>query len=217
MQGRLKILRYFIIGGIFLTPFIPLFVLGAFFFPYITGKNFVFRIIVEILFGLWLCLAIFDKNYRPKKSFILTTAMAFMGILVISTFLGKNPYRSFWSNFERMEGLVGYLHLFAYFIVLASIMKGQRVWDWFFHILLFVSVIISFYGFSQLHCQKIYEANEKFSGTVVELQKTSPFCYSDKGAKNYEVSQGGVRLDAKFGNASYLAIYMVFNIFLAAF
>ena len=29
------------------------------------------------------------------------------------------------------------------------------------------------------------------------------------------INQGGVRLDATFGNATYLAIYMVFNIFLA--
>ena len=48
------ILRRIIIGSIFLVPFIPLIVAPSMFFPFITGKNFAFRILVEIMFAFWL-------------------------------------------------------------------------------------------------------------------------------------------------------------------
>ena len=37
--------------GVFLMPFIPLIVSGTMFFPFITGKNFAFRIIALIVFA----------------------------------------------------------------------------------------------------------------------------------------------------------------------
>lgn len=40
-------------------------------FPYITGKNFGFRILVEIAAAAWVMLMILDKGFRPKKSILL--------------------------------------------------------------------------------------------------------------------------------------------------
>ena len=37
---------------------------GDMFFPFITGKNFFFRIVVEVLFALWIFAASFDKKYK---------------------------------------------------------------------------------------------------------------------------------------------------------
>ena len=42
-------LRYVAIAGAFALPFVVLFVAQSLFFPFITGKNFAFRIIVEIM------------------------------------------------------------------------------------------------------------------------------------------------------------------------
>jgi O-antigen ligase/cytochrome c-type biogenesis protein CcmH/NrfG len=186
MEKSLKIIRYLILGGIFLAPLIVLIVTSSLFFPFISGKNFFFRILTEIIFSLWLILAIFDKNYRPKKSWVLIAVASFTLILILSTIFSVNAFRSFWSNYERMEGLLAYLHLFAIFLVLTSMMKTEKLWQWFFHISLGVSIIVVVYGLLQL-------------------------------AGKLEIHQGGVRLDATLGNASYLAIYMVFHIFLALF
>ncbi|MBI4691968.1 MAG: O-antigen ligase family protein [Candidatus Terrybacteria bacterium] len=208
MQKSLKIIRYAVLGGIFLIPFLVLIVTPSLFFPFITGKNFSFRILVEIIFSLWLVLAIFDPvrsrergsrstsngvdpNYRPKsasrRTWLLIAAVAFTFVLILSTIFSVNPYRSFWSNFERMEGLLSFLHLFALFLVLTTMMNppagGERLWKWFFHISLSVSVIVGIYGLLQL-------------AGVLETHQ-------------------GSRLDATLGNSSYLAIYMIFHIFLA--
>src|SRR3989344_5236305 len=63
-----KMLRWIVLGGVFALPFIVFIVANNLFFPYITGKNFTFRIIVEIITGAWLALALVKPEYRPRKS-----------------------------------------------------------------------------------------------------------------------------------------------------
>jgi putative inorganic carbon (HCO3(-)) transporter len=145
--------QYFIYAlkaGIFILPATALIVTGSLFFPFITGKNFFFRIVVEILFFLWIIVATIDKNYRPKKSPLLLAVTATIFILFLATIFGENVYRSFWSNYERMEGFIGHLHLFAYFLIVTSVFKKDRDWKFLFYSLLGVSAIISAYGFLQL-------------------------------------------------------------------
>lgn len=150
MEKYLPYFRKVAIAGIFLVPFIALIVSSSLFFPFITGKNFLFRFIVEIIFGCWAVLAIYDKKYRPGKSLILYFSTAFVALMALSTFLGVNPERSFWSNYERMEGLVTFLHMVAYFVVLVSLLRTEKIWKTFFNTTLAVSVYLFFYGFLQL-------------------------------------------------------------------
>ena len=178
-----KILKYIVNTGIFLVPFIPLVVTSSLFFPFISGKNFLFRIIVEIIFGAWAILAIKNKEYRPKSSWILWGMIAFVGVIGVANLFGVNPMKSLWSNFERMEGWVTLIHLLGYFLVISTMLNTQKLWNKFFNTSIFVSIVVGFYGVFQL------------LGVLT-------------------INQGGVRLDATFGNATYLAIYMVFNIFL---
>lgn len=59
--------------GLFAVPCLTLYVANSFFFPYITGKNFAFRIIVEAVLGLWLILCLYDTTYRPRFSWLLVS------------------------------------------------------------------------------------------------------------------------------------------------
>lgn len=181
-----KILRFVALAGVFLLPFIPIYVARNMFFPFITGKNFAFRIIVEIVFAAWLLLAIRDKTYGPRRSTIMYVLAALLGVVVITDFTGVHPFQSLWSNFERMEGLLTLLHLGAYFLAAGSLLMREKLWKGFWHTSLVVSAYLGFYGVLQL-----------------------------SGVK--EINQGGVRLDATLGNATYFAIYMVFHAFIAAF
>ncbi|KKT37084.1 MAG: hypothetical protein UW25_C0002G0030 [Candidatus Nomurabacteria bacterium GW2011_GWB1_44_12] len=118
-----------VLTGFILVPFIPFVILSqTTFFPFIVGKNFAFRIVVEIMFSAWVVLAFIDPAYRPKKSWLLGAFVAFISILTISAIFGENPAKSFWSNFERMEGLVTYFHLFAYFIVASTVLTVRDLW-----------------------------------------------------------------------------------------
>ena len=136
--------------GLLATLFLPMVVSSSLFFPFITGKNFGFRIIVEIVLALWLILALRDPAYRPKKTLLFGLVTALLVVLAFATAYAIDPYRAFWSNQERMEGLISFLHLFAYFVVLTSVLKTERAWFWFWHTSIGVSVMVGIHGLLQL-------------------------------------------------------------------
>ncbi len=181
-----NILKNIVLLLIFIIPFVPLVVCSSLFFPYIVGKNILFRILVELAIGGWTVLALFNEKYRPRFSWILGGILTLVGVMFFADLFGENPLKSFWSNYERMEGWVTLLHLLGYFVALTGMLKSQKLWHRFFNTSLLVSIWISLYGVFQL------------LGWVDSIQGTS-------------------RLDTTFGNASYLAIYMVIHIFLALF
>ncbi len=136
--------------GVFCVPFIPLIVSASMFFPFITGKNFVFRIVVEIIFAAWILLALRLPELRPKRSYFLYALSAFLFIMLVADAFGANPFKSFWSNFERMEGYITLAHLFAYFLVASSILQTEKLWLRFFATSVGVSALLGFYGILQL-------------------------------------------------------------------
>ncbi len=122
-----NILKWGMWGAIFAIPFIPLYVSTSMFFPYISGKNFLFRVLVEIAFGLWVALAILDKQYRPKRSCLILAFSVFALVIAIADYFGVNQLKSIWSNYERMEGLATTLHILAFFVILASALS-EKMW-----------------------------------------------------------------------------------------
>ena len=111
-----KGLRYLAIAGVFALPFLVLVVAHSMFFPFITGKNFLFRLFVEAITFAWLGLALISPAYRPKKSWMLVAFALFVVVMAVADVFGVNPEKSIWSNFERMEGLVTLVHLFFLFV-----------------------------------------------------------------------------------------------------
>ncbi len=134
--------------GLWIVPFIPLYVASSMFFPYITGKAFLFRTIVEICFFSWLFLCVFYKEYRPRRTALLIALGVWIAVVALATLNGVNPVRSFWSNFERMEGLVTYLHLAAYFLVLAHTFQ-KRDWSIFGNLFVLAGIFEGFYALTQ--------------------------------------------------------------------
>lgn len=180
-----KYLKWTAIASVFSVVVVPFIVSNDLFFPFITGKGFFFRTMVEIGFAAWILLSLRDPAYRPRKSWTLWAFLAFLGVIGLADLFGANPWKSFWSNFERMEGYITLVHLFMWFIVASTVLSTEKLWQRFLETSLWASVIMSLYGVLQL------------MGKIA-------------------INQGGVRVDAKFGNATYLAIYLVFNIFFAA-
>lgn len=185
-----KLLRWTAIIGVFLLPFVPLLVTTSLFFPFITGKNFAFRIIVEVIFGAWLALALVAPAYRPRRSLVLGALALFVAVIGIANAHGAYPFKSFWSNYERMDGWVTIAHVLAYTVVAASVVTTEKLWRVLFKTSLAVSVWMALNGFAQIM-------------GVVAL--------GGGGAAGLSA-----RVDATFGNPIYLAVYMLFHIFLAA-
>ena len=190
----LKIARYTALGALFLVPFLPLYVAGELFFPFITGKAFAFRILVEIAVAAWIVLALLDTRYRPRFSWTL----ALFGILtlwmLIADLFGVNPHKAIWSNFERMEGWITLIHLFGLAMVASSVLSVENLWKRWWLTFLAVSGLVCLHGIAQILC-------------------AGQACGAP-GAM-FEIHQGGSRVDASFGNAAYLPGYLLFGIAIA--
>jgi O-antigen ligase/lipoprotein NlpI len=187
-------LRWGVIGAIFLVLITPFFVAGSwgipsYFFPYITAKNFGFRIFVELGLLCYLLLALREPKYRPKASLIMWATLALVVWVGISTITSVDAVKSFWSNFERMDGYITMLHLFAWFVVTGAMLTAENLWDWFINTAIGLSVL---------------------QGLIALFQVLHWFGFAPS-------SQSGARADTTFGNATYLAVYMLFSIFLTLF
>jgi len=134
--------------GLFIIPFLPLYVSSSMLFPFITGKNFAFRIITEVILIFWIWLAVANPEYRPKLTFLFKAVTIFTAIVFLADVFGPNPYRSIFSNYERMEGFMMIGHLYLYYLMLVSVFQ-KRDWMIFFHSTLVVSLLVSYIGLMQ--------------------------------------------------------------------
>jgi O-antigen ligase len=161
-----QILKWAIFVGLFALPFVPFFVSSSLFFPFITTKAFAFRIIVEIIFAAWALLALIDAEYRPKRGAVLWALAAFLGVVGLATIFSVEPVKSFWSNFERMEGYVTMLHLGALFLVMSSFFK-EKEWKWWWNTTLSASALMIAYCLFQLMgALEIHQGGVRVDGTL---------------------------------------------------
>ena len=163
--------------GTYIALFAPLLISKNFFFPFVCPKTIFFRILVDIIFSAYIILALFNHKYRPKINSLFIVIALFLLVLVISSVLGVNFERSFWSTFERMTGLLTFFHLFGFYIVLTSVFKKREDWEKILGVSIVVGIILSLY---------------------ILLADTA----STRG--------GGT-----IGNTSFMAAYLLFDIFFA--
>lgn len=203
-----NIFLYSIIALIYLTLSVPLLVSTSLFFPYITGKAFMFRLFVEIATLLYIVLATFNRDFLPKKSTILAAVAVFTVVLGVATMTSIDPSKSFWSNFERMEGYVTILHLFFFFVVTTSVFRTKKAWYALLNATLAISVIIGLRAFSDYSPT---QGPSSFTKAVGETFKGIKFFF--------ESIFGGlpttVRIQGTLGNSSYLGVYSLIHTFIA--
>ena len=191
-QGEIsKVLLWSVRVGIWLLLFTPMIVAPTWFFPYITGKNFFFRIVTELTFGFWLALIVVSSQFRPRRGFIMWALTVFLGVLALATVFGEEPYNSFWSNYERMEGFVTYLHLAALFLMASTVFRNTNDWRLTFHISVGVSMLIAGYGLLELF-------------GVVQIPGST-------------AGESGIGIFSRLGNQIYLAAYLLFHFFILGF
>ena len=129
--------------------FIPLYVGGSFFFPFIFPKIWLFQLVTEIILLFYVVLAVSDSRYRPKLNLAAYALLSLTIILIITGFTGIDVFRSFWGNTERMSGTIAWIHFAAFAFILSSVLKSGKEWRNFFAIAILVSVLEFFYILAQ--------------------------------------------------------------------
>lgn len=169
--------------------FLPLVVNSDYYFPFITPRNFVFRILISLAFGLYLIIWTRNKEkYKPLVNKAFYFYLILIAILTISSLVNGSFLYSFWSGYERMDGLVSLYYLLLFLIVILGVYKNQKSWQYLLRITVFVSFIVSFIALGQ------------YFDVAVFL----PF-------------SGEGRASSMLGNPIYLATYNLFNLFFAVY
>ncbi len=191
-----SILRIIILGFLAILLCTPLIFGGKMYFPYIVGKGLFIKALTQLTLGLYIVLAVIDPSSRPRKSKLLYALVAFLVIAGISNILSESPFRSFWSNFERMEGYSLMLHLGALFIA-ASATVRKREWAWLAGFSLFVSAVVG-----------VWSLGDISKAVAQAVQAGVP-------ASQLESVKAAARISGPLGNSSYLGVYALIHAFLS--
>ncbi|PIR06961.1 MAG: hypothetical protein COV55_00870 [Candidatus Komeilibacteria bacterium CG11_big_fil_rev_8_21_14_0_20_36_20] len=174
--------------GLLLVLFLPLVVIDGFYFPFIVPRNLFFRLIIDIIFGLYFYLILTNKSFRPKFNKAFIFIFLFVIGLTVSSLLGMNFSFSFWSNFERMDGLVNWYHLLMYIFVLLGVVNSTKSWRQLLNISLIAAWLVALVALGQ----------------QFNLNFILP-------------SYGGGRLTSTLGNAAYVGSYMFLQTVVAVY
>jgi len=123
------------------------------------------------------------KNPVYLPFFIL---LAFVACLILATLFSQDIMFSFFGSPGRAGGLLNYLFLFI-FAVLLAVLTQEKDWKTMFKFLLGIGLAVSLLGFVQ------------YFGIL----------------KNIFISSEGSRVNSFMGNSSFLAVYMLFLSFLS--
>ncbi|EKE05464.1 MAG: hypothetical protein ACD_19C00278G0002 [uncultured bacterium] len=167
--------------------FVPLIVLpSSFIFPFIVPKIVIFRGITLLMLGAYIALLVSNWHYyKPKLTPINIVVLLFFLSFTISTFVGVDPYKSFWDNHERMLGLFTVFHYVAYYFIITSTTKNWIDWKFLLRMFLGAGTILMFIGFLQKYVS---------SGLLL--------------------NGGTERVSATLGNSIYFSAYGMFLFFI---
>lgn len=145
-KAYLGILR----GGIFLSLLMVFFVFSGLLFPFITSKQLPFNILMELLLPVWAVFIWKYPSYRPQKSWITWGLLGYMVAIALSLVVSVDPGLSFWGDAERMLGIFHITHFLIFYLILISVFRQAKDWDYLFLSSVVTATIVSFIGLFRL-------------------------------------------------------------------
>ncbi|MEI6596880.1 MAG: O-antigen ligase family protein, partial [bacterium] len=135
---------------LYAVPFLALIFIEGFYFPFIITKTVFFRLLMQLgLSFYFLLLALNFKKYKPRFNLALILVGIFFLVQLVAAIFGLDFYKSFWSSFERMEGVVSLIYLTIYLFLLQIFLREKRDWLFYIRLILIGSVLVSLYGLAQ--------------------------------------------------------------------
>jgi O-antigen ligase len=112
-----------------LAALTPIFFFNGTFYPYMLGKSIFFKTLVELAVILFSVSLLRGESFRFDilKRKVLWLPALFLCVASLASLFGVSPSHSFWSLFDRMDGLLQLVHLVVYFYLLL-ISLGKAEW-----------------------------------------------------------------------------------------
>jgi len=194
-----SILVWVVWGGVIAALFTPLVLNSDLFFPYAAAKGLWFMGAVQISLAAWIYLAFIDREFRPDLNLIAIGVLVFIALECLSAVIGADTNRSFWSTYERMSGVVMYLHLAAFFFLLSAFMKSECDWARLFSVSTAVASVVSLLGIM----------HNLGGGSIIRAASELRFLPDG-------ISMAGTS-GSTLGNTSFMGSYLLMNAFLAIY
>jgi O-antigen ligase len=129
--------------GVFSSLITLFLVFSKWLFPFVTSKQLVFNILIEILFVFYLVFILKFPAYRPKKSYVSFGLLAYFVALLFSLFVSVDSNLSFWGDLERLLGFFHLLHFLALYLITITVFKSKQEYCWLLNVMLLACLIIS--------------------------------------------------------------------------
>lgn len=159
-------------------------------FPFQVVKTAIFQALTAIVFLLWLFLAIFYKEFRPKLTWVSLALIIFYVVVFLSIIFGADWRASLWSDQQRTLGFIILLHCGALFLALSSL-KERINWRKIWLVSFITSVVVSVIGIVG-YWYPSFIPDSMFL-TVLKNQ---------------------ARAGSTFNNSAFMAGYLLFNFFI---
>lgn len=224
----ISLAKFFLCAAVFCVALVTPSVL----FPFIVGKYVWFRVMVLLALAATLVALFFRDNFTAfqerwalvSRSPFFIAAAIFIGVFLLAGVFGIDPMFSFWSNFERGEGGFQYLMLFVFFSLLLFLFRERRDWDRIFFCFFVASLLVIFYGVGATlkYVDAGWTMVQTAAGPDMQLSGAGgPWFQTFKSfvgpspwvAGSSSVLAPGYRFQGSFGNAAYVAAYLLFAIF----
>ena len=194
---------------LYIAVFAVIIVMDSIFFPFIGGKDWFFRFVVElslIASILWWAFEAKDGEAEKlvretfKRPMVIAVGV-FAFVLLLSSFFAYDFHAAFWSNYERGEGAFQMLHYFTFFSLLVMMLKDEGDWK-------------RVFGFSVTAASAmiVYGLFANFGATSF----IEPYAGGAGPAGWFQQLIIG-RFQGSLGNPAYVAPYLLFAMFFAAY
>ena len=184
---------------LYAAPFLVLIFIESFYFPFVITRTVFFRLLMQLGLSFYLLLLSLNfKKYRPCFNWALALVIIFFLIQLAAAIFGYDFYKSFWSDFERMEGVVSLIYLAVYLFLLQAFLREKQQWLFYVRLILISSVIVSLYGVAQkFNILPVFEAgigrvtstigNAAFlAGYLLITSGLGIYYYFNEAIKNYK-------------------------------
>ncbi len=138
-----------LLSVIALTPF---FKVSTLYFPFVSGRVYLFRLMVVMAFFFWVWLITEEKRSKlPEvrtdfRNVLVIALFLFFLAQVFVSFFGVDPLFSFFSSMSRSDGVLQQGFWILYFLMLISVFKKSDDWRIVFSVFISVAFIISIFA-----------------------------------------------------------------------
>ena len=130
-------------GMLLVAVMTPLVISNKLLFLYIGPKVLAFEALVLVATILWIFLWYRDPDtFSPQCSILAFAVGIYVTVSIIAAWQGVNFWRSFYSTFERMDGIFIWIVLFLFFLLLRVCCRRKNDWVWLLRISFFTSMVV---------------------------------------------------------------------------